>query len=57
MKITQFFGEVKQEMKKTTWPTGTELRKNTTTIFSVIVFFSLFFYVADIILDYVLNLI
>ena len=57
MKLFNFFGEVKEEMQKTTWPSRTELRKDSATIFGVIIFFSIFFYVSDIVLNFLLNLI
>lgn len=57
MGIMRFLGEVKQEMKNTTWPSAEALRKDTTTIFSVIIFFSIFFYAADRLIDFLLNLV
>jgi preprotein translocase, secE subunit len=57
VKLFNFFGEVKEEMQKTTWPSGKELRKDSATIFGVIIFFSIFFYVSDIVLNFLLNLI
>lgn len=55
-KIKSFFGEVKHEMKETTWPTGKELRKNTITVFGVMAFFGVYFYLADTIIEFLLNL-
>lgn len=46
-KISSFFSEVKHEIKETTWPTANEMRKNTTSVFSVIVLFALFFYATE----------
>lgn len=56
-KIKQFFGEVRHEMKETTWPTGKELRKNSYTVFGVMAFFGVFFYAADTIISFLLNLV
>lgn len=49
-KVTSFFREVKEEIQKTDWPTGKELRKDSATIFGVLIFFSLFFLLSDWIL-------
>ncbi|EKU93691.1 preprotein translocase subunit SecE [Alloiococcus otitis] len=49
-KVTTFFREVKEEMQKTDWPSGKELRKDSATIFGVLIFFSAFFYLSDWIL-------
>ncbi len=50
-KVTNFFGEVKEEIQKTDWPTMKELKKDSSTIFGVLLFFSAFFYIADWILS------
>lgn len=56
-KITTFFKEVRHEMKETTWPTAKELRKNSYTVFGVMAFFGVFFYIADTVISFLLNLI
>ncbi|WP_208559820.1 preprotein translocase subunit SecE [Marinilactibacillus kalidii] len=56
-KIKKFFGEVKYELKETTWPTSKEMRKNTLTVFGVVAFFSVFFFGVDSIISFLLNLI
>lgn len=53
-KVTTFFSEVKEEIQKTDWPTMTELKKDSGTIFGVLIFFSAFFFLADWILATVL---
>lgn len=56
-KVKQFIKEVRYEMKETTWPTVKELRKNTITVFGVMAFFGVFFYAADSIISFLINLI
>lgn len=46
-KITTFFKEVKMERKATTWPSFKEMKKNTNSVLTIIVLFSLFFYVTE----------
>ncbi len=46
-KVTSFFKEVNHEMKETTWPTAKEMRKNTNAVFTIIILFSLFFFVTE----------
>jgi len=56
-KIKNFFGELKYEMKETTWPSGKELARDTRTIFSVLIFFSIFFMISDFVLSFLFNLV
>lgn len=53
-KVTSFFREVKEEIQKTDFPSGKELRKDSATIFSVLIFFSIFFFVADWLINIIL---
>ena len=53
-KVTTFFSEVKEEIQKTDWPTMAELKKDSGTIFGVLIFFSAFFFLADWILATIL---
>lgn len=53
----KFLKEVKDEMQKTSWPSGKELRRDSGIIFSVLIFFSLFFFVADTVIVFLLNLV
>lgn len=53
-KVTNFFGEVKEEIQKTDWPSMEKLKKDSATIFGVLIFFSAFFYLADWILSTIL---
>lgn len=55
-KIKKFFGEVKYELKETTWPTAKEMRKNTLTVFGVVAFFAIFFFGVDSLITFLLNL-
>ncbi|GGB11439.1 preprotein translocase subunit SecE [Macrococcus hajekii] len=43
-----FFQGVISEMKKTTWPTGKEVVRDTTIVVLTVLFFILFFYVIDL---------
>lgn len=56
-KDTNFFGEVMHEMKETKWPTATEMRKYSSQIFVTIALFSLFFWLGDTAISWVLSLI
>jgi len=56
-KIKNFFGEVNHEMKETNWPSAKELRKNSITIFSVMILFGIFFFFSDLFIQFVFNLI
>ncbi|WP_080147351.1 preprotein translocase subunit SecE [Marinilactibacillus piezotolerans] len=55
-KIKTFFGEVKHELKETTWPSAKDMRKNILTVFGVVAFFSVFFYGTDSLLSFLLSL-
>ncbi|MCC5890671.1 MAG: preprotein translocase subunit SecE [Alkalibacterium sp.] len=56
-KVKKFFGEVKYELSETTWPTKEAMKKNTATVFGVMAFFGVFFYAADSVITFLLNLI
>lgn len=56
-KVKKFFGEVKYELSETTWPTKKAMKKNTATVFGVMAFFGVFFYAADSVITFLLNLI
>ncbi|OJF90117.1 preprotein translocase subunit SecE [Alkalibacterium sp. 20] len=56
-KVKTFLGEVKHELKETTWPTKVAMKKNTITVFGVMAFFGVFFYAADSVITFLLNLI
>ncbi len=56
-KVKKFFGEVKHELKETTWPKKDEMKKNTATVFGVMAFFGVFFYAADAAISFLLNII
>lgn len=56
-KIKTFLGEVKYELKETTWPKKDEMKKNTATVFGVMAFFGVFFYAADSVITFLLNII
>jgi len=42
-KIKEFFGHIKQELKKITWPTDKEMKTGTTQVFVFMIALSLFF--------------
>lgn len=56
-KVKTFFGEVKHELKETTWPNKKEMKKNTLTVFGVMAFFTVFFWASDSLLQFLLNII
>lgn len=43
----KFLRSVKEEMKKVTWPTGKQLRKDTIIVIETSLIFALLFYVMD----------
>lgn len=47
-KITNFFGEVGSEMRKTSWPKSKELTKYTVVVLVTVIFFALYFTVVDL---------
>lgn len=55
-KVKTFFGEVKHELKETTWPDKKSMRKNTLTVFGVMAFFGVFFWASDSVIQLLLNL-
>lgn len=55
-KVGTFFKEVREEMKKVSWPSGQTLRKNTVTVFVVIALFAVFFMGIDYITTSLLGL-
>lgn len=56
-KIKNFFSELKYEMQETNWPSRKKLGKDSRTIFSVLIFFSLFFMFSDFIISFLFNLV
>lgn len=48
MQKENFFQGVVSEMKKTSWPTGKEVVRDTTIVVLTVLFFILFFYVIDL---------
>lgn len=48
MQKENFFQSVISEMKKTTWPTGQEVVRDTTIVVLTVLFFILFFYAVDL---------
>jgi len=53
--LRQFWREVVQEMKKVSWPTRTEVVNTTIITIVVVIFFSLFLWVSDIGLSYLIH--
>ncbi|GEK91865.1 preprotein translocase subunit SecE [Alkalibacterium kapii] len=56
-KVKTFLGEVKHEMKETTWPNKKTMKKNTLTVFGVMAFFGVFFYAVDSVITFLLTLV
>ncbi|OZM55888.1 preprotein translocase subunit SecE [Lottiidibacillus patelloidae] len=52
-----FFRNVVKEMKKVSWPTRKELVRYTITVLSTVAFVSVFFWVIDIGLNYLMQFI
>ena len=57
MKAVEFFGEVKREMAKVTWPTKNETVKATIMVLVMAVIAALFFFVVDQVMAYGIKLI
>lgn len=53
----EFFKQVKSEAKKVSWPTRPELMSSTIAVFIMVVIASIFLFVADEILGYLVQLV
>jgi preprotein translocase subunit SecE len=51
-KITQYYGEVKGELKKSTWPRWDEVKNTTMVVIVTIFIFSFYLYLCDIVLSF-----
>ena len=56
-KIPEFFAQVRQEMRKVTWPSGKETRVTTIVVFIFAIIAACYFMVVDQIIYRLLNLI
>lgn len=56
-KITEFSAQVRQEMRKVTWPSGKETRVTTIVVFIFAIIAAIYFMIVDRIIYYLLNLI
>lgn len=56
MKIFSFLKDVSREMKKVSWPKRKELTSYTITVVATVSFVAVFFFVVDILITQVLNL-
>lgn len=56
-KVSNFFNEVRSEMRETTWPSSTEMRKSTSSVVSIIILFAIFFFITESIMTWVLSFI
>ncbi|WP_318767103.1 preprotein translocase subunit SecE [Lactiplantibacillus carotarum] len=56
MRLFRFFGSVGQEMKKVTWPTWKENRRDSWTVISTSLFFVAFFALFDWLIQLLLKL-
>lgn len=55
--VRHFIHEVRLEMKKVIWPTQNEVFNTTIIVILTVLFFSVFMFVADIVLSWAINLI
>ncbi|MDZ7722912.1 MAG: preprotein translocase subunit SecE [candidate division KSB1 bacterium] len=55
-KIGKFLRDVKQEMSKVSWPTREELKGQTIIVIMLSLFLSLFVFIVDHVLTWVMNL-
>lgn len=44
----KFLKNVSKEMKKVSWPTGSELRNYTVIVLTTVIFMALFFFIVDL---------
>ena len=56
-KVKGFFGEVRAEMQKVTWPTREELTGSTGVVLLTMFFLSTFIGITDFVLSYVLAIV
>jgi preprotein translocase subunit SecE len=54
-KIKKFFSEVMMELKKVTWPSRKEVYSTTIVVLITVIIFSIFLYLADISLLYLVK--
>ena len=59
MKISpiQFFRQVRQEVKKVTWPTRKEVTQATTMVIVIVVIAATFFFFTDVVLAWAVKLV
>lgn len=55
MNIFKFFKDVSREMRKVTWPKGSELVSYTITVVATVAFVAIFFAVIDLGISQILN--
>lgn len=48
-KLKKYMNEVFKELKKVIWPSGKNMFKYSTAVIAVILFFSVYFYVVDLV--------
>lgn len=56
-KINKFFLEIRQEMAKVSWPTRDELKGTTIIVIVITIILSVFIWIADKVLEGLLNII
>ena len=54
-KIRNYFGEIRFEMKKVSWPTWDELKGSTYVVLSFSVLVAVFLFVVDLVLNKILS--
>ena len=54
--LVRYFMEVKEEMKKVTWPTPKQVRNNTIIVIAISVGIAAFFWALDLLFTYLLNI-
>lgn len=55
--MNNFIKEVRHEMQETTWPSAKDMRKYTSSVFAVVILFTLFFFAAESVLVWLLTFI
>ena len=55
MKIIKFLKEARAELRKVTWPTWDDITRSTVVVFFMVLFFTLFIYMIDNIVNYIIS--
>ena len=55
MKAIKFLKEARSELRKVTWPTWDDITRSTVVVFFMVLFFTIFIYFIDNIVNYVIS--